>query len=170
MIAQLTSRIPGLVAVLFATGVLAGCGGNVQKSGTGVYQRAPTTPSEVRTSVGENAVVVAMRQVGVPYRYGGKEPTGFDCSGLVHYSYLHAGKVVPRTTGQLWDSTTTINRSQLQAGDLLFFSIEGKMQHVGMYIGKDQFVHAPSSGKKVQVGSLKSQFYGQAFLRAGRPK
>jgi len=75
--------------------------------------------------------------------HGGSTSRGFDCSGLVQYSYGRAGKNVPRTTTQLWSATATVRRADLQVGDLLFFNIEGKMSHVGMYIGGQQFVHAP---------------------------
>lgn len=119
-------------------------------------------------SVGDRAATIAVQQVGVPYRYGGQAPNGFDCSGLVHYAYLHAGKPVPRTTGQLWKNTDSVSRSELRRGDLLFFAIDGKMQHVGMYIGDEQFVHAPSSGRRVQVASLDWEFYSDALLRGGR--
>ena len=57
----------------------------------------------------------------------------------------------------------------MRVGDVLFFEISGKMSHVGLYIGGDQFVHAPSSGKAVSVASLRSGFYDQALIRAGRP-
>lgn len=118
--------------------------------------------------VADRAAAIAEAQVGVPYRYGGQAPNGFDCSGLVHYAYLHAGKPVPRTTTQLWQHTDTVSRSELRRGDLLFFAIDGKMQHVGMYIGDERFVHAPSSGKRVQVASLEGEFYRDALLRGGR--
>jgi len=121
-------------------------------------------------SVGEKAAAVALEQVGVPYRYGGTTTSGFDCSGLVQFSYRHAGKNLPRTTGQLWSSTASIGRDDIQAGDLLFFSIDGKMSHVGMYVGKQQFVHAPSSGRTVIVAKLTSPYYASAFIRAGRPR
>jgi cell wall-associated NlpC family hydrolase len=123
-----------------------------------------------RASVGEHAAAVAMNQVGVPYRYGGSSPSGFDCSGLVHYSYSRAGLHVPRTTGQLWSSTQTVGRHELRIGDLLFFNIEGKMSHVGLYLGGQRFVHAPSTGRAVAVASLDSPYYRSAFTRAGRPK
>lgn len=119
---------------------------------------------------GDDAVKIALGQVGIPYRYGGASPSGFDCSGLVHYSYLKAGKSVPRTTGQLWSATATVDRRNMRAGDLLFFNIDGKMSHVGLYIGDSRFVHAPSSGKTVSVESLDSEFYRRAFIRAGRPQ
>jgi cell wall-associated NlpC family hydrolase len=120
--------------------------------------------------VGEKAAAAALQQVGVPYRYGGATTSGFDCSGLVQFSYHRAGKSVPRTTGQLWSATSTVQRADLKAGDLLFFSIEGKMSHVGLYLGGEQFVHAPSTGRSVTTAKLTSPFYSSAFIRAGRPK
>jgi len=132
------------------------------------------SPSEVvhrgeRVTAGERAAAVALEQVGVPYRYGGSTPSGFDCSGLVQYSYTKAGVRVPRTTGQLWSAASPIGQGELRAGDLLFFSIEGKMSHVGLYLGEQRFVHAPQSGRSVSVASLNSPFYKAALIRAGRP-
>jgi cell wall-associated NlpC family hydrolase len=124
----------------------------------------------IHTGIGEKAAAVAMNQVGVPYRYGGSSPRGFDCSGLVQYSYSRAGKRVPRTTAQLWSSTAVVERHNLRAGDVLFFKIAGKMSHVGLYLGGRRFVHAPSSGRAVTIASLDSPFYKDAFLRAGRPQ
>lgn len=140
---------------------------------------APTEPpyaapagyaAVVHGGVGEQAAAIAVDQVGVPYRYGGSSPRGFDCSGLVQYSYSRAGKRVPRTTGQLWSSTAAVLRHELRVGDVLFFEIAGKMSHVGLYLGGRRFVHAPSSGRSVTVTSLDSPFYKDAFLRAGRPQ
>ena len=75
---------------------------------------------------------------------------------------------MPRTTGQLWSAARTVERDELRAGDLLFFNIEGKMAHVGMYLGEERFVHAPQSGRRVSVESLDSPFYNAALLRVGR--
>ena len=149
---------------LLATAILlslAGCASSPQPGTAHDSARA--------TDVGGKAASVALQQVGKPYRYGGSSPNGFDCSGLIHYSYARVGQAVPRTTGQLWKSMTPVPESQMRAGDLLFFSIDGKMAHVGMYLGKRQFVHAPQSGRSVEVRSLESPFYAQAFIRAGRP-
>ncbi len=120
--------------------------------------------------LGRRAAGVAVDQVGAPYRYGGNTPGGFDCSGLVQYSYAIAGKQVPRTTGQLWNATYPVARSELQIGDLLFFNVDGKMSHVGMYVGEQRFVHAPSSGRRVSMASLDAPFYRKALVRGGRPK
>ena len=119
--------------------------------------------------IGHKAANIAVRQVGTPYRYGGVGPSGFDCSGLVHYAYANAGKQLPRTTGGLWDSLHAVHRSELRTGDILFFRIEGKMSHVGLYLGDGRFVHAPSSGKTVSIAGLDSAFYRSAFIRGGRP-
>ena len=119
-------------------------------------------------SAGDRAAIIALDQVGEPYRYGGSSPGGFDCSGLVQYSYSRAGYRAPRTTGQLWSAAKTVDRGELRAGDLLFFSIEGTMSHVGLYLGERRFVHAPQSGRSVSIESLDAPFYKAAFIRAGR--
>jgi murein DD-endopeptidase len=119
--------------------------------------------------MGETAARVALGQVGTPYRYGGTTPSGFDCSGLVHYSYLQAGKSIPRTTVGQWAELAPVRSRDMRTGDLLFFSIGGKMSHVGLYLGDGRFVHAPSSGRTVEIERLDSAFYRTAFLRAGRP-
>lgn len=130
-----------------------------------------TSPGSATASSGSAtaAVSVAVEQVGVPYRYGGATPQGFDCSGLVYYSYGRAGKSLPRTTAGLWGAMQPVARDDLQVGDILFFRIAGKMSHVGLYVGRSEFVHAPSSGRVVTLESLSSPFYDAAFIRAGRP-
>ena len=151
MIAQ-----PGRFLLLFMMLALSACGSN------------PTAPERSAHSPGARAAAVALDQVGVRYRYGGSGPHGFDCSGLVHYAYAQAGVAVPRTTGQLWAAAEDVDRGDLRVGDILFFSIEGKMSHVGMYLGERRFVHAPQSGRAVSVASLDAPFYRRALLRAGR--
>jgi len=161
MISQPTNFVPRITLILLLSGLLGACSSTPDRR---------AAASGHTSGVGAHAAAIALEQLGVPYRYGGQSPTGFDCSGLIHYAYLRAGKSVPRTTGQLWNSTANVSRSEMRVGDLLFFSIDGKMQHVGMYIGEGQFVHAPSSGKVVSVGSLSSSYYQRALLRAGRPR
>ena len=113
--------------------------------------------------------MIALRQIGVPYRYGGSTAQGFDCSGLVQYAYANAGKKIPRTTAEQWRQLTPINSNSLRVGDLLFFRIEGKVSHVGVYVGDRRFVHAPSTGREVSTASLDSDYYRRAFVRAARP-
>lgn len=170
MITQPARNIRSFALTITMLGLLTACASSPsQVSGKQAVNRTTNVPAARPTPVGERAAAVALRQVGVPYRYGGSSNTGFDCSGLVQYSYRQAGKSVPRTTGQLWSATTPVGRNELQLGDLLFFRVEGKMSHVGLYLGGQQFVHAPSSGRTVSVESLNSPFYAAAFIRAGRP-
>lgn len=116
-----------------------------------------------------SAVSVARKQVGTRYRFGGSSPQGgFDCSGLVYYSYQRAGVEVPRTTDGLYDSTFPVDPRALRQGDLLFFSIKGKVSHVGIYVGNGKFVHAPSSGKKVSYASIENPYWREHLVRAGR--
>lgn len=113
--------------------------------------------------------MVAVRQIGVPYRYGGSTTKGFDCSGLVQYAWAKAGKRIPRTTSQQWRQMTPVAAQDLRIGDVLFFRIDGRVSHVGMYLGDRRFVHAPSSGREVTVEHLDTGFYRQAFVRGARP-
>lgn len=160
------ARIIRILAVAIAvSGLASAC---VSSPTTSEASRPGTGKAAVADSIGRRAAAVALNQIGVPYRYGGNDPGGFDCSGLVQYSYERAGKRIPRTTRQLWSSTESVARHDMRAGDLLFFEIEGKMAHVGLYVGDHQFVHAPSSGRRVSVASLDSPFYRSALLRTGR--
>jgi len=119
--------------------------------------------------IGSRAASVAIGQVGAPYRYGGRTPAGFDCSGLVQYSYAAAGLNIPRTTSGQWAQMSPVKDTDMREGDLLFFSISGKMSHVGLYLGDGRFVHAPSTGRTVSIENLDSRYYNKAFIRAGRP-
>jgi cell wall-associated NlpC family hydrolase len=132
----------------------------------GKAQRGDKTGAEIGAGAAQNAL--AMR--GKPYRYGGYSPQGFDCSGLVHYSYARAGGSLPRNTNGLWVRSRPIDRGEIRAGDLLFFNQDGKRNsHVAIYIGGNRFVHAPSRGKQVSTGSLSDPYWRQYFSAARRP-
>jgi len=126
MIAQSARRIGRIVTLVAILAAAGGCAGQPPPSPAG----ARDTPAGA--TLGERAAGIALQQVGSPYRYGGSAPDGFDCSGLVYYSYGRVGLAVPRTTEQLWVSTEPVNRSELRAGDVLFFGIDGTMAHVGL--------------------------------------
>lgn len=156
-------RIAVFAAILVSC--LAGC------AGSAVTETKPAEVSVAKqapASLPERAAAIAVQQVGAAYRYGGASPAGFDCSGLVQYSFRQAGMKVPRTTGQLWNSAGTVAVDDLRVGDLLFFRFDGKMSHVGIYVGDEQFVHAPSSGKTVSIDSLDAELYRRALIRGGR--
>ena len=131
-----------------------------EQEAPGAVVASPTTASR--------AAQFALWQKGAPYRYGGASPQGFDCSGLVHYAYGLAGKNVPRTTADLHRQATPVSKAALETGDLVFFNIDGKVSHVGIYLDRGRFIHAPRTGRTVSVESLDSEFYRRAFLGGGR--
>ena len=155
------SGVRSITLYLLAVLLLSACGHEPVRRLPGSYSQ---TPDE-----GEQAAIVAIAQVGVPYRYGGSTTKGFDCSGLVQYAWSHAGTRIPRTTGAQWQSLAPVNDRDLRPGDILFFRIDGSISHVGLYVGDGQFVHAPSSGREVSLASLSARFYRDAFIRGGRP-
>jgi murein DD-endopeptidase len=111
---------------------------------------------------------VAMSMVGVPYRYGGSSPDGFDCSGLVYYAHVKAGIPVPRTAADQHRHSENINPQQLRPGDVLFFDTSWRSGHVGIYVGQGEFVHAPSSGKRVSRASIREGYFAKRLKKAGR--
>jgi cell wall-associated NlpC family hydrolase len=121
------------------------------------------------TSAQKNLVVQnALRQIGVPYRYGGNNPNGFDCSGLVQFSHTQAGITVPRTTREQMNFFRTISKSELQTGDLAFFQTGNNQYHVALMINNTDFVHAPSSGKTVSTSNFSNPYWKAKFIRAAR--
>ena len=112
---------------------------------------------------------VARAQEGAPYRYGGDGPRAFDCSGLVHFAYDRAGLDLPRTVDRLRQAARPVDRDRLRRGDLLFFRFEGKLAHVGIYLGDGRFVHAPKTGERVSLADLEHPFWRGKLVGAGRP-
>lgn len=135
----------------------------------GCATRPVDTMPERAEPGGRNTVVrVAQRMLGAPYRPGGASPRGFDCSGLVRYSFNQAGIEVPRTAAEQFSRAHSIGKRDLQPGDLLFFNIGGRrISHVGIYVGQRQFVHAPSSGKQVSLESLDHPYWRRRMVGAG---
>ena len=125
------------------------------------------TPS-VSTSKATAATSVAKNMIGQPYRYGGQSPGGFDCSGLVWYSYKSVGIKTARTSKELRKKARKISRKKMRAGDLVFFKGWVRTGHVGIYIGNGRFIHAPSSGKKVKIDRLDMGYWDEHFKSAGR--
>lgn len=120
-------------------------------------------------STAKEAANYARNMVGKPYRYGGNSPSGFDCSGLVQYSYARAGLSIPRTTRSQQNIGVPVSARSLRAGDLVFFDQEGKkLSHVGIYLGGNSFVHAPSGGKRVRVDSLNKRYWKKHFAGGRR--
>ena len=110
-------------------------------------------------------VGIAMQYLGVPYRWGGADPSGFDCSGLIMYVYGKIGVSLPHYTGAQWGMGVAVSSSDLQPGDLVFFNGLG---HAGIYIGGGQFIHAPHTGDVVKISSMSESWYASTYMGARR--
>lgn len=108
-------------------------------------------PKRKPPSLGQRAVRIAAGELGVPYRYGGSSPNGFDCSGLVAYVYGKLGVRLPHNAAAQYGYGRPVARGSLRPGDLVFFHGLG---HVGLYIGRGRIIHAPQSGERVEIQSL----------------
>lgn len=109
----------------------------------------------------------AERFIGVPYRWGGESTVdGFDCSGLTMVVYQLNGLELPRTSADQWRTGRPVGPHEMSQGDLVFFSTRGggRVSHVGIYLGGDTFLHAPSRGNPIQTASLSSDYYRARYL------
>jgi cell wall-associated NlpC family hydrolase len=129
----------------------------------------PLSQQEVVRNPGEVLADYALTLRGTPYRYGGATRAGFDCSGLVFFAHRQLGVEVPRTSRDQEKQAEHVRQRKLQRGDLVFFKIGSRrVNHVGIYIGGNEFVHAPGAGKPVAINSLDEDFYSRRFESAGR--
>jgi hypothetical protein len=152
-----------LLVLWLATLGLAGCGHAPARTGLVTPPAAPYQDNLL-------AAEIAASMIGTPYRAGGDRPReGFDCSGLVRYSYRLLGLDLPRTADAQRAVTQPVTEGALAIGDLLFFRINGAISHVGIYYGDGEFVHAPSSGKAVMRSRLDEPYWRARLDARGRP-
>ena len=118
--------------------------------------------------IGRRIVQNAMEYMGVPYVFGGVSTSGFDCSGYVRYVYATAGIYLPRMADEQYDVGTPVSRSNLRAGDMVFFeTYEPGPSHVGIYLSEGNFIHA-SSSRGVVISSLYEDYYAETYIGARR--
>lgn len=132
----------------------------------GETRTAEAVTTSQALSLRRQVVTEALRHRGTPYVWGGSTPAGFDCSGFTAYVYAKFGTQMAHSTYAQYDSYHRVARTELRAGDLVFFSGVG---HVGIYIGHGRFVHSPRTGKSVEVQKLNSSWYRQSYVGAVRP-
>ncbi|MTD39778.1 peptidoglycan endopeptidase [Erwinia sp. CPCC 100877] len=122
----------------------------------------------------KTAMTRLMNQLGKPYRWGGSSPrTGFDCSGLVWYAYKDLVNIrIPRTANEMYHlrDAATVNRDELQRGDLVFFRIRGRgaADHVGVYVGNGKFIQSPRTGRDIRITSLSDDYWQRHYIGARR--
>ena len=173
------SRLPQWLLLAGLVGLLAACA-----SGPRPHQptfKAPHStladlparaPSAASAGVANDVLFRAIALVGTPYRWGGNTPAGgFDCSGLVNYIYREAtGRQLPRTSHAMaaMDGRNVRRMTQLASGDLVFFASSGSISHVGVYVGKGRFVHAPNSGGTVRLDDIDGPYWRDHFAYGKR--
>ena len=114
-------------------------------------------------------IQTALAYRGVPYRNGGSDPSGFDCSGFVQWVFAHAGRPLPREVRDQYHVGRAIDLAQVQPGDLVFFeTVSRGASHVGIALGNAEFVHAPSSRGVVRVESYTIDYWKQRYVGARR--
>ncbi|MCY9744035.1 NlpC/P60 family protein [Paenibacillus larvae] len=125
-------------------------------------QVEPATSKDVTSTDKKSIVSKATRQIGVPYLWGGTSPNGFDCSGLVTYIFKQQGINLPRTSSGMYGVGTSV--SNPEQGDLVFFADGGKVFHVGIYVGGNQFISATDDG--VKIDSLGNRYWNKFYIGA----
>ncbi len=113
--------------------------------------RPAPSPQPAWAERNAQAARIALRYLGTPYVYGGGSPAGFDCSGLVSYAYAQVGVAMDHNTNAIWGAFPKVPRDELQIGDMVFFNGLG---HMGIYVGRGRYVHAPHSGEVVEVAPM----------------
>lgn len=164
---SLPTRYWGFLLWLMALSILAGCAG----SGSQRVSRQPTTRSVIAIDPQQRAEVVltALALLESQYQYGGSHPIGgFDCSGLVTYVFDHAAsQALPHNTAEIAHLSRPISRKQLKAGDFVFFNtLNRPFSHMGIYLGDERFINAPSTGGQVRIDTLANPYYAKRFESA----
>ena len=168
--------------LMFAGGTTGWVKGTLLKNSEKAITALPTTkrapersPRNVaslggsQTSAGKDLIATALAQQGVRYVWGGTSRGGFDCSGFVQYVFRSHGITLPRTSREQSTRGVPVAKSNLRAGDCLFFVTRGSsVSHVGIYIGNNRFVHASSGGGRVRINVLSEGYYAKRFVGARR--
>lgn len=126
---------------------------------------SPATPLSPDTTL----IGTALNLRGVPYRNGGSDPNGFDCSGFTQYVFAQHGLALPRETREQFQVGEKIKLEDVRTGDLVFFhTVARGASHVGIAVSDDEFVHAPSTAGVVRVEHLSSAYWSKRFIAARR--
>jgi cell wall-associated NlpC family hydrolase len=129
----------------------------------------PPAPEGLAPVDGQSVADLALDFRGTPYKSGGADPSGFDCSGLVQYVFARRGLAVPRLVSEQFVAGRPVDRPAIAPGDLVFFRIDGRdVSHVGIAVGSGAFIHAPKSNGIVRVESLDAPYWSERYAGARR--
>lgn len=150
-----------ITSAAFNLALLAGC--STSKPPT--KQSQSKSQLQIDNKYRQDIVLSALGLVGTPYKYGGASDNGFDCSGLTRFIFQQATNIsLPHNAAAQFKLGRMLSIQSLEQGDLVFFNTNGNAHsHMGIYIGNQQFVHAPSSGGNVRVDQLAAKYYAQRF-------
>ncbi len=142
----------------------------ISKGGEGSGGSEGSGGGSSETNNAQAIINTAKAQLGKPYVWGAEGPNSFDCSGLVYYVYGQHGIKMPRTSREQANVGTTVSQSQLQPGDLIFSSTDGSggVNHVGIYIGNGQMIHAPQAGDVVKTTNINSSYWQNTYVKSKR--
>jgi cell wall-associated NlpC family hydrolase len=163
--------LPSRIAILAAAMLLGACVAHHPRPSVSASPRFVLPPHRPGGPNANDVLFRAIGLVGTPYRYGGNTPeTGFDCSGLVDYVFRDAGGVtLPRTAQEIAEIPVPhVRRGELDSGDVVLFGRSGRVDHVGIYVGRGRFVHAPNSGGTVRLDYLDGDYWNEHFSGALR--
>ena len=130
---------------------------------------APSVPDVPASELAASIIAMGKKYIGVPYKWAGTTPKGFDCSGFVMYVFGAHGITLPHNSRSMYSHGTSVAKKDLKPGDLVFFygSNKSVINHVGIYIGNGQFIHA-SSSKGITITGLESSYYVNHYYGAKR--
>jgi cell wall-associated NlpC family hydrolase len=130
---------------------------------------APSVPDVPASELAESIIAMGKKYIGVPYKWAGATPSGFDCSGFVMYVFGAHGITLPHNSRSMYSHGTSVAKKDLRPGDLVFFygSNKSVINHVGIYIGNGQFIHS-SSSKGITITGLESSYYVNHYYGAKR--
>lgn len=168
--AQTCAQAIGAVALAALTSACASTGSVPRPFPTPPASTTSPAPESNRTRADPSALVgTALQLRGVPYRNGGATPDGFDCSGFTQYVFGRHGVALPRNVQEQFNYGRAVGSDEIRQGDLLFFAIEGPgASHVGIALGGDSFVHAPSTSGVVRVERFAVRYWSERFVGARR--
>ena len=156
----------GWYEVKLSNGTKGWVSGSYLKISSKKPSTSTTTPS---TSKQQAIVNLAKSKLGKPYLYGAEGPNAFDCSGFAYYVYKNAaGITIPRTSSSQSVGGKYVSRSNLQVGDLVFTGYNGRVSHVGIYLGNGQIIHSPNSGDVIRIDNLNDSYWNKRYITARR--